>query len=132
MDNNDNNVEMFDSTEIKIENLQKVSDNYLDQKRQKTGGDSTTCDTEALYGGNEHHTKEKSLGQLTDTIEETSFEAADAKDTPILVEDEFIPIGKRGKVAWKFVLAAATTDDEINKEGLGSLTNAVIQVKKKN
>ena len=107
-----------------------MSDNYSDQKRQKTGGDSTTCNTEALYNNKEHHTKAKSPGQKFDTIEDASYEAADAKDTPILVEDEFIPIGKRGKVAWKFFLTAATTDDEINKEGLGSLTNAVIQVEK--
>ena len=35
-----------------------------------------------------------------------------------------------GKVHWTFVITAASTDDEINVEGPGGLTNAVIQVEK--
>ena len=45
-------------------------------------------------------------------------------------ETEFTPIGKRGKVDWKFVLTAGTTDDNIFKKGPGCLTAAVIQVEK--
>ena len=49
---------------------------------------------------------------------------------PVTAEEEFIPIGARGKVQWEFVLTAATTYDKINAERPGSLTNAVIQVEK--
>ena len=53
------------------------------------------------------------------------------EDPPqITVEDEFIPIGARGKVHWNFAITAASTDAEINAQGPGSLTNAVIQVDK--
>ena len=53
-------------------------------------------------------------------------------DDPPLIspEEEFVPIGARGKVHWDFVLTAATADSEIATQGPGSLTNAVIKVEK--
>ena len=48
----------------------------------------------------------------------------------ISAEEEFIPISARGKVYWKFAITAAITDARIDSKGPGSLTNAIIQVKK--
>ena len=63
------------------------------------------------------------------TITENPQEEWTKVEPPIIAEEEeFIPIGACGKVTWTFVLTAATTDDEIVKQGPGSLTNAVIQV----
>ena len=65
---------MPELAKVKIENLEKVSDEYSDQKRQKTGNnDSNTCDTEALYGDNEYFTAKKlSAQQSVPTIEENT------------------------------------------------------------
>ena len=38
------------------------------------------------------------------------------KNLDIPEEEEFVPIGPWGKVDWKFVLTAATTDAEIYKK----------------
>lgn len=115
-------------THVSIENLQHVDEEYSDLKRQKTDGDnSTTHNTLDLYGDNEYFSNQ---GSPMPTIAEKPQD--DSIDDPpmIMAEEEFIPIGARGKVEWKFVLTAATTDQEINGQGPGSLTNAVIQVEK--
>ena len=65
------------------------------------------------------------------TILEKPHQDLTEDEPPIIyVEEEFIPIGARSKVHWSFVLTAGTTDDDIYKQGPGSLTNVVIQVEK--
>ena len=139
---------------IKIENLQKVCTEYSDQKRQNidNADNSTSYNTVDLYDNNNYVKKspnnvsmptieepnkepadDKSTGKFleeeTNHVEETTQEVENAVNLPpVTAEDEFIPIGARGKVHWKFVLTAATTDKDISGKGPGSLTNAVIQV----
>ena len=55
--NMDNNArKMPDTAQVKIENLQKVCEDYSEQKRQRVDEDnSTTYNTVELYGDNEYH-----------------------------------------------------------------------------
>ena len=128
-DQNMEDVLTSEQGQVDIENLQEVHQSSTEAKRQKTDGDnSTTHDTIDLYGDNEYH---KNLEASMPPIEETEQDEADDEEPPeITAEEEFVPIGARGKVHWDFALTAVTTDDEIAKQGPGSLTNAVIQVEK--
>ena len=120
--------DMPDSAQINIENLQQVNAEASDLKRQKLDGDSTTCNTMDLYGDNEYH---KGLDNSMPTIEETKKDDRQDDAPPLTpAEEEFIPIGAKGKVHWAFTITAATTDDEINAQGPGALTHAVTQIEK--
>ena len=123
----DNNM-THDTVQVKIENLQKVSDEYTEMKRQKMDGDeSSVYNTVDLYDEHESQVRQE---PLFPTIKEKTQEEVVEDPPQITVEDEFIPIGARGKVHWNFAITAASTDAEINAQGPGSLTNAVIQVEK--
>ena len=122
------NNEGQQSMTVKLEVLQKVSNDYSDLKRQKLDSDSTTCNTMDLYGDNEYH---KGLKTPMPTIEEKQQDDRREDEPPMIpAEEEFIPIGAKGKVHWAFTITAVTTDDEIKEQGPGSLTNAVTQVEK--
>ena len=99
----------------------------MEQKRQRLDEDnSTTYNTVELYRDNEYHATQDAP---MPTIEENTPEEPIVVDpTAIRTEEEFIPIGARGKVHWTFAITAASTDEEINAQGPGSLMNAVIQV----
>ena len=121
------NVLTHDTVEVKIENLKKVYDEHAEKKRQRLDGDeSSVYDTVDLIDDDDRPQQESTL----DVIEETGQTKVVAEPTIITAEDEFIPVGPRGKVSWTFDITAVTTDEEIAKQGPGSLTNAVIQVEK--
>ena len=121
-----------ETAKIKIENLQIVSTEYSDQKRKKTDGtnDSTAYNTLDIYGNNKYHVQKSPNNITMPTIEEQNEEPVINKSASILADEEFIPIGSRSNVDWKFVLTAATTDNKIHAKVPGCLTNAVIQVEK--
>ena len=69
--------------EIKIENLQKVSLDYSDQKRQKTNGNgnSTGYNTKDLYSDNEYHPKNSDV--LISIIDEQEESLVDDQSAEI-------------------------------------------------
>ena len=74
MDKSNRDAAKFDSAKVKLEGLQKVSDEYVDQKSLKTdGADSSSIDTIALYVDNEFFQK---------TTEETTMTTV-CKTSPI-------------------------------------------------
>ena len=64
----------------------------------------------------------------TEADQEESHETS--QDSIITKDEEFIPIGARGRPQWKFILTRDMTDSQIFKQGLGGLTNTVIQAEK--
>ena len=118
---------------INIKGLAKVCEEYAD-KRQKNEeseiSSKASYTLDDLYGDNGVPPANK--GSAIPSITENSgTDKTEEEDQPeIRAEEEFIPIGARGKVQWKIAITAVTTDAEINSQGPGSLTNAVIQVKK--
>ena len=110
---------MPDTVKVKIENLQKVCTEYSNQKRQKVDStdDSTTYNTVDLYGNNEHAGLPPdtmlTITEPQEALEDNASEKGTTKPdgavitpesenaidlTAILAEEEFIPIGSRGKV----------------------------------
>ena len=85
--------------QIKIENLQKVCTKYSDHKRQKTDGTdkSTTYNTADLHDKKEYQDWLLSKPAAMPTIAEQNKEPAAHKIIEIIEEEEFIPIGSRGK-----------------------------------
>ena len=125
--NKNHNDSTHDTVEVKIENLKKVCDEHAEKKRQRLDGDeSSVYDTVDLIDDEDRPQQEATL----EVIDETGQTEVAAAPTIITAEEEFIPVGPRGKVSWTFNITAATTDDEIAGQGPGSLTNAVIQVEK--
>lgn len=118
----------FDTIAIKIENLQQVRDDASDTKRQRTEGDNSTAYKTVDLISDEG---DKTNTQMP-TIEEQSLEVNSGPEQEESTEEEdFIPVGARGKVHWPFVITTDTTDTEIRGQGPGRLTHAVIQVEKK-
>ena len=118
---------IYDTVEIKIENLQKVQEEESEQKRQRIDGDNSTAyKTVDLIGENDS----ASAAQMSIIDEHAADTEIEQEPQAVTAEEEFIPVGARGKVHWTFAITAATTNDEIKNEGPGSLTNAVIQVEK--
>ena len=72
-----------ETVEIKIENLQKVSLDYSDQKRQKTNGNgnSTGYNTKDLYSDNEYHPKNSDV--LISIIDEQEESLVDDQSAEI-------------------------------------------------
>ena len=131
-DRNKEEFKNLESVVIKMEDLAKVGTKYAEKRQKNNDEDNRLHDTHDLYGDNGiSYSKERNaMPSIDETIEEKGSSTAGKDVIEINEEEEFIPIGARGKVQWKFAITAATTDSKIDGDGLGSLNNAVIQLEK--
>ena len=134
-DHSDTQILSFESVEVKKEQVQTFEESLLHKKQRTLSWDNESFNTANLYMLDVDKTlatnaPDVRMEPVADDLENGAMDKA-ANRNPADEDDGFTVVRSNRKVSWEFILAAKTTDDEIEKTKSSKLLQAVAAVEEK-